>query len=180
MKKAIVKLAAGLLLAQNVLALETSNLAQDSARFESAVTRNELFINFDKDMVLTRKKDSDFAYKGFEQTLDIKNADGSQSQILVKCDLIHSTKEKSLNMGSKAKDGKWSITKIEKIGNSIQRWSLSRKKQKVDMTCVALEKNGEKTEIAAIKSSLIDRALSGNRSTIFARIQVASDLKSEQ
>lgn len=180
MTKAILNFATGLLLTQTAFGLEPSQLAKDAARFESSVAKNELFINFDKDMVLTRKKDSDLAYLRFEQSLDVKNVDGSQRQVLVKCDLTQETKKNSVSLASTAKEGKWSISKVEKIGFAIQRWTLSRKKQFIDMTCVALEKNGEKTEIATMDSSLIDKALAGNRSAIVAKIQIAADAKSDE
>ena len=180
MKKMIFNLAFGLLITPAVFGLDSASLSRQSVRLENASSRNELFINFNKDIVLTRVGNSDFALKQLEQPLEFKNADGGiQRQIVIKCDLTQETKNKKVTLASTAKEGHWSVTKIEKIGSSVQRWTLSRKRQSLKMTCVSLEKFENKLEVTTMSSYLIDRVLAENQSPVSEKIQVAGDALSE-
>ncbi len=180
MTKTFLNLALGLLISHSVFANESATLSTQSKRLESAISRKELFINFDKDMILTDSGKSEFAIKRVEHPFEITAQDGrTQRQIVIKCDLTQETKEKSVRLATSEKEGPWLVTKIEKIGSSVQKWTLSRKKQLLKMTCVALEKFEEKLEVTSMRSYYIDRVLAEYKSPVSEKIQIAGDAKSE-
>jgi hypothetical protein len=137
---------------------------ETDSQFDTAVQQKALVLDLGKNLVLKKESASDdYAKKEIESILPMKNPDGTLiKELVVKCKLsVETTANKVTLKSTQNQSNKWTVSTVQRIGNSMERWTLSKKNSSdVTMTCMSFERKGEETEKISLIPSFVQRALS--------------------
>jgi hypothetical protein len=157
---------------QRIRVLETAS------QFESAVQKQDVILDFQRDVVVEKESDSDYAKKRIETIFPMKNRDGSlEKELIIRCDFLIETKANKVTLAStKNQSNKWKVQAVKKIGTSMERWILSKTgAQDLTLTCMSFEKKGDEAVKVSLVPSFVDNALSQISGTLLTTSKIAEN-----